>query len=156
MYSKKTLALIIVTFSVFFIAGLPFRVTASLPAPRPDAPDAVQWEQVPSGTTENLSQVDFIDASNGWVVGADAILHTIDGGVTWDLQISLDGTDTQGVSFTSLNEGWMVGAEPSNGSHTAHTTNGGQNWNVSLEGTTNIVPGKLTFVELFQRLANCI
>ena len=147
MFFKKTMVLILMTFSVLFIVSQPFHVSANLEALKPEAPAAVQWVQVPSGTTESLSQVDFIDASHGWVVGLDAILNTDDGGATWDLQISPDGTDTQGVSFISLNQGWMTGAHPTNGSHTAHTLDGGQTWDINLEGSTSTLPGKLQFVD---------
>jgi photosystem II stability/assembly factor-like uncharacterized protein len=147
MFSKKTIILVIISLSVLFFVSQPFSVFANKKSPKPDLPNAVQWQQIPSGTTESLSQVDFIDASHGWVVGFDAILNTDDGGLTWNLQISPDSTDTQGVSFISSNEGWMTGAHPTNGSHTAHTIDGGQNWDINLEGATSTLPGKLQFVD---------
>ena len=147
MFSKKTIILIIVTFSVLFFVSRPFSVSANLEAPKPDAPDVVQWVQVPSGTAGLLNQVDFITPSIGWVSGFDTILSTDDGGVTWNLQDDPDGPDYGGVSFISENEGWLTGKDFDDGTLTIHTTNGGQDWDVNLEGVSNIFPGKISFVD---------
>ena len=48
------------------------------------------WEQVDSPVSSDLVQVRFRDERNGWIVGHDAlILHTTDGGRSW--QVQLDG-----------------------------------------------------------------
>ncbi|WP_313054244.1 YCF48-related protein [Pseudomonas lopnurensis] len=48
------------------------------------------WQQVPSPVSSDLVQVRFRDAQHGWIVGHDAVLlHSRDGGSTWELQ--LDG-----------------------------------------------------------------
>ncbi|HYC03606.1 MAG TPA: YCF48-related protein [Azospirillaceae bacterium] len=45
------------------------------------------WRQVPSPANTTLTGVSFADAKQGWAVGHDAvILHTTDGGETWELQ----------------------------------------------------------------------
>lgn len=45
-----------------------------------------------SGTEETLRSVGFADEMNGWAVGGDfgvgAILHTTDGGKTWEVEDS--------------------------------------------------------------------
>jgi photosystem II stability/assembly factor-like uncharacterized protein len=42
------------------------------------------WEVVPSGLTQNLSDLTFsTDGRKGWVVGDDVVLRTADGGSTW-------------------------------------------------------------------------
>lgn len=49
--------------------------------------DGAKWEQVPAPVHATLTAVSFADAQHGWVVGHDAaILHTSDGGRTWQLQ----------------------------------------------------------------------
>src|SRR5690606_28943911 len=48
------------------------------------------WQQVQSPVSTDLVQVRFRDPMNGWIVGHDSVLlHTIDGGLTWSVQ--LDG-----------------------------------------------------------------
>lgn len=49
--------------------------------------DGKAWEQVAVPVHATLTAVSFADATHGWVVGHDAaILHTADGGRTWQLQ----------------------------------------------------------------------
>ncbi|MHA6577971.1 WD40/YVTN/BNR-like repeat-containing protein [Pseudomonas yamanorum] len=48
------------------------------------------WRQAPVPTSASLTSVSFATASQGWAVGhAGVIVHTVDGGETWHLQ--LDG-----------------------------------------------------------------
>ncbi|MGY2326749.1 WD40/YVTN/BNR-like repeat-containing protein [Pseudomonas sp. SDT2931_S440] len=48
------------------------------------------WRQVPVPTSASLTSVSFATASQGWAVGhAGVVLHTVDGGESWHLQ--LDG-----------------------------------------------------------------
>ena len=57
-----------------------------------------------------LQGVDFIDASNGWIVGGSGtILHTIDGGVTWFPLISRTSAYLRDVHIHSAERGWAVG-----------------------------------------------
>lgn len=49
--------------------------------------DGRNWAQLDVPVRSPLTAVSFADAQNGWVVGHDAaILHTGDGGKTWNLQ----------------------------------------------------------------------
>lgn len=49
--------------------------------------DGKSWEQMPSPVHAALTTVAFADAQHGWAAGHDAsILHTADGGRTWQLQ----------------------------------------------------------------------
>lgn len=51
------------------------------------SPDGKTWTQVAVPVHVTLTAVDFADARNGWAVGHDgAILHTADGGASWQLQ----------------------------------------------------------------------
>jgi len=69
-----------------------------------------------------LTGVQFVSASQGWVVGADRILSTADGGASWTVQ---DRGDLQltSVDFISDLRGWAAGA----GSLLA-TSDGGKHW----------------------------
>lgn len=82
----------------------------------------------------DLHDVFFIDANNGWAVGdRGVILHSSDGGSTWNHQQSPAGDSLYGVHFLDAQNGWAVGgsAVP----HTRrgrgvvlHTDNGGRTW----------------------------
>src|SRR5262245_22418057 len=59
-----------------------------------------------------LRAVHFIDAKEGWAVGDEGvILHTIDGGQTWDRQATGLRASLRSVMFLSPFVGWVVGRE---------------------------------------------
>ena len=76
----------------------------------------------------------FIDANNGWMIGTSgeqvgengvtSILHSIDGGTTWQLQASNIG-EAKAIYFSDTSNGWVVGK----GGLVMHTTDGGIHWN---------------------------
>ena len=79
-----------------------------------------------------LDAVTFISPEIGWVVGLDLrslgmdglILHTQNGGKTWQRQESHTANFLDDVFFISETEGWIVGKE----GLVLHTKDGGQNW----------------------------
>src|SRR5438445_791953 len=97
------------------------------------------WTQLTSGTTNQLFGVYFADASNGWAVGSSGInppgiiLHTTDGGVTWNAQAAPNTNNLMGLSLSNASNGWTCGASGT----LFNTTNGGTNWNTQTSGTTN-------------------
>ena len=104
--------------------------------------DGVRWKEqdVPQRWSGSLSTVCFPDADNGWVAGsADAygeqgsILHTADGGATWEPQTSNLGGQLVGMDFIDSTTGWAISNDPyawSGGANTCieRTTDGGQTW----------------------------
>lgn len=90
--------------------------------------------QTPQPTGNSILDVSFADAAEVWAVGtAGAILHSVDGGVTWAAQRSGTTQDLNGVSFTSAQLGWAVG----NGIF--HTVDGGATWTRSAPpGSENL------------------
>ena len=85
------------------------------------------WQLVPLPIEETLSDVAFVDANHGWLVGVKStLLETKDSGETWE-QRSLDLGDSN-YTFSSISfagsEGWIVG-QPS---LLLHTTDGGSSW----------------------------
>ncbi|MBK9451315.1 MAG: hypothetical protein IPN95_18280 [Bacteroidetes bacterium] len=69
--------------------------------------------------------LDFISATQGWVVGNDGvILTTSDAGQTWVQQNSGTTSHLTSVSFTNVSVGIAVGE---NGK-VVRTTDGGTNW----------------------------
>lgn len=89
----------------------------------------IEWKQVNSGTDAHLYGVHFVDAKLGWAVGTDGVvLSSKDGGKTWNgsdtKSITKDTFFTQ-VSFTTPNNGWLVGI-----GKVYYTGSGGNSWNV--------------------------
>jgi photosystem II stability/assembly factor-like uncharacterized protein len=79
------------------------------------------WQNpLPQGA--NLLGVYFINPLTGWMAGdAGVVLHTIDGGNTWEFQNS--GINNHEIYFRDENNGWVVGSGA-----IRHTTDGGQTW----------------------------
>ena len=92
------------------------------------------WTPQSSGTTNDLTAVDFLDASRGWAVGDQGtILATTNGGGTSTPQSSGTTNGLLGVDFIGASSGWAVGDQ---GTILA-TTNGGGTWTPQSSGTTN-------------------
>jgi len=110
------------------VSGIvPTPVPTSIPTPAP------QWTPQVSGTTQNLYGVYFLDASNGWAVGAvgtgRTIFRTTNGGELWqpittDLSPSVTLYDVQ---FIDTNTGFASGNDGTD-AHLYRTINGGSTW----------------------------
>jgi photosystem II stability/assembly factor-like uncharacterized protein len=97
---------------------------------------AQQWVSQPSGTTQDLYGVSFINPDTGWADGDyGTIVHTTNGGVSWSSQTSGTTLDLRDVKFTNSLLGWAVGA----GGTILHTTDGGANWSPQTSGTTQLL-----------------
>ena len=75
--------------------------------------DGRRWAQVPVPVRSPLTAVSFPDPDNGWAVGHDAvILHTADGGRTWNLQMFEPAFEKPflDVLFLDDQHGFAVGA----------------------------------------------
>lgn len=80
--------------------------------------------------------IDFIDRNIGYVAGAEegkgSVHKTTDGGQTWvEKPLGGDYPILRGLNFVSANEGWVVGDD----GFIAHTTNGGDTWELQASGT---------------------
>lgn len=102
---------------------------------------AVDLTHAPS---RSLHGVHFYDAKEGWAVGDEGlILHTIDGGDTWEPQTSGTKASLRGVTFLDESIGWAVGREerPYGGGSVGvvlFTRDGGIKWQRLLD---NSLPG---------------
>jgi photosystem II stability/assembly factor-like uncharacterized protein len=98
--------------------------------------DRISWVKNDSVfTTKPLNQITFADANNGWAVGGFSayIIHTSDGGITWDEQTTLPGWSLlTSVGFANIDTGWCVGLQGT----IIYTTDSGQNWTAQT-GNTN-------------------
>lgn len=75
--------------------------------------DGMNWQQAQVPVQSLLTSVYFTDADYGWAVGHDAtILHSQDGGKTWQIQQFLPETDKplMDVYFFDRQRGMAVGA----------------------------------------------
>jgi photosystem II stability/assembly factor-like uncharacterized protein len=96
----------------------------ALSIPALGSAEARSWvRQSPLPTAYDLSAGDMVSATEGWAVGnGGVVLHTADGGVSWEHQ-SL-GSDSQllDVEFKDAMHGWVAGAS------VWYTTDGGATW----------------------------
>ena len=77
-----------------------------------------------AGRQPTLNAVQFVSASDGWVVGSDRILHTADGGRHWRTQfVTSAASQLRTVDFTDATHGWVAGP-----SELLATTDGGAHW----------------------------
>ncbi|SEA21090.1 WD40/YVTN/BNR-like repeat-containing protein [Alkalimonas amylolytica] len=90
-----------------------------------------QWQQAEVPVRANLNAVYFVDADYGWAVGHDAsIVHSQDGGISWQLQQFLPELDKPllDVVFENRQHGIAVGAY----GLMYRTRDGGDSWQVEF------------------------
>lgn len=97
------------------------------------------WTQAEVATRAHLNAVTFVDPKNGWAVGEDAvILHSKDGGNTWQRQFDARDADLQGplldIWFKTNEEGFAVGVF----NKIYRTTDGGKTWQDWYDHVDNI------------------
>jgi len=96
-------------------------------------PQASGWYNQPSGSNSFLNDIYFFDEFNGILVGSNGtILHTIDGGNTWNQINSSTEQYLYAISFINGNIGWIVGTEGT----ILKTTNSGLSWTVQNSPTS--------------------
>lgn len=84
-----------------------------------------KWVLVRSAETGYFHGLHLADHNNGWVVGdSGRVLHTNDGGKSWNLQETGTTVSLKCVYFSNLSKGWIGAGNNSIGI----TTNGGDSW----------------------------
>ncbi len=95
-----------------------------------------------SRESDRLASVCFVDAEHGWAVGGlGTILHTADGGSTWNEQVSGTNFILESVVFVDPLHGWAVGGWPRDYEVSLYggmgvilaTDDGGKTWRHQLE-----------------------
>ncbi len=86
-----------------------------------------EWLPIhPYPTLSNLIDAHFVSDNEGWVVGTEgSILHTDDGGNSWETQHSNDDQSLWSIFFIDDQEGWACGW-----SEIYHTEDAGENWDL--------------------------
>ena len=93
------------------------------------------WITQTSGTGEDLFAISFSSLTNGWAVGSDGgaggtILHTTNGGSTWNSQATISSGDLTGVFAVNLDTAFIVGQS----GLILFTSDGGVNWSTQTSG----------------------
>jgi len=84
------------------------------------------WEQLSSGATDTINDIDFIGSATGWIVGDNGLLmHSTDGGNTWASQPS---DVTVALNAIKLFDDGMHGVAVGNNGVILVTSNGGDSW----------------------------
>jgi photosystem II stability/assembly factor-like uncharacterized protein len=95
---------------------------------QPDAPEGWCWQEV-LGLVNALNDVFFWDAQTGWAMGEKGtILHTDDGGETWQWQDSPVDGSLQRVVFVDAQTGWIAYPRWNDASVLLQTQDGGRTW----------------------------
>lgn len=83
------------------------------------------WQRIPVPFKDELYHLDFVNSSDGWIVGdMGAVLSTRDGGLTWQVQITGVQKALYNVDFRDSKDGFAVGG----GGTILRTENGGETW----------------------------
>ncbi len=100
------------------------------------------WERMEIAVSVNLNDIHFIDSITGWCVGdSGIIIHTYDGGNSWEIQQSNTTNNIKTVFFISNDIGF---ASAHNftilpyGTDLLSTNDGGETWTVSRYPEDNI------------------
>ena len=109
------------------------------------------WEKIDVPTDQYLQSVFFTDSLYGWVSGnAGTIIHTKDGGDTWEIQDSGTGNDIMDVFFLNRDLGWAssfrYSATPY-GTDILKTVNGGEDWSIEPYPEENIFINCILFLD---------
>ena len=84
-----------------------------------------QWTQIPSGTYENLNDIQFVDANTGYAVGnAGVVLKSTNGGQNWTAINTGATNNNLSVYFLNTSTGYISNTN----AKLLYTSNGGYNW----------------------------
>ena len=111
--------------NVFRLIAVTFVISTLLSGCKEEVTRKADWET-------HFTDLHFVNAKLGWIVGLEGlIIHTDDGGRTWNKQ-QVDATgDFKAVHFANSRYGWAVGDE----GLIAATDDGGRHWHLQTSGT---------------------
>lgn len=85
------------------------------------------WELILDRPTPDFRAIDFVSASEGWLAASTGLLHTTDGGASWEEAVPIGGLD---VDMADGEHGWLVGL-----SGAIYHTSDGAAWPAQTSGT---------------------
>jgi photosystem II stability/assembly factor-like uncharacterized protein len=120
-YTSQLISYIaVITFIIILLTGCEKQITRK-----------ADWET-------NFNDIHFVDAKHGWIVGEKGmIIHTNDGGKTWERQGTGTEGDIKSVYFTNLLNGWAVGDK----GLIVATDDGGKHWYLQESGIYSMLNG---------------
>jgi photosystem II stability/assembly factor-like uncharacterized protein len=92
-----------------FTAGTPERIPESV-GPTGGTGATTAPSTAPATVHGKVTAVDFVDDQHGWMVDADGILATSDGGATWTRQLSAHASMAS-LYFLDPTHGWAAGVD---------------------------------------------
>ena len=84
--------------------------------------------QVLDRPSPNFGAVDFVSDEEGWMTAGGGLLHSTDGGATWEEIARVTGND---IDFADAMHGWLVGGSGA----IFRSEDGGQSWSEQDSGT---------------------
>ncbi len=102
-------------------------VAAGLALGSPRTSASPGWELILDLPGTDFQGIDFVSGSEGWLAAGAGLLHTTDGGVTWQEAAPIPGQD---VDFADPMHGWLVGFDG-----TIYATADGVTWSHQDSGT---------------------
>lgn len=114
------------------------------------------WQKIEIKTAPDsfVSSLYFADASNGWLTLAThpvnatdsqgyqgQVMHTIDGGKSWQLQYRGNGLQLRKIHFLNSQEGWAAGRDLNEGAFLIHTTDRGATWTPASKNLRHVIGG---------------
>ena len=88
-------------------------------------------KQAGAPAAARLISVAFTTPQSGWAVASGVILHTANGGESWEYRKCCKGTYLSSVAFSTPQSGWAVGVMGT----IVHTDDGGNHWKPQTSGT---------------------
>src|SRR5215204_3952295 len=108
---------------ILLVLSLSWAATPAHPAAAAP-PQMLPWEQqAPYPTRFAVDGVDMVSPTEAWAVAATDILHTSDGGATWEKQPHPGNQNLYSIDFIDIQHGIAFG------NTVLYTTNGGATWN---------------------------
>jgi photosystem II stability/assembly factor-like uncharacterized protein len=92
-----------------------------------------QWVAQPSGTTNTLRGVHFVNTNTGFICGDNVILNTTNGGLNW-ISNNYPGRKND-IVFVNPTTGFTCG----DSGKVLKTTNAGASWNFTISGTSKFL-----------------
>ena len=112
------------------------------------------WQISNSPTGLNLRNVFFINSNTGWISGDSGfIARTDNGGENWTVQTTNLTEQIQNFFFINERHGWALAWEVSPDSNEYYgtkilkTTNGGNNWTITMYSEPNIFMNAVYFID---------
>jgi photosystem II stability/assembly factor-like uncharacterized protein/PKD repeat protein len=103
------------------------------------------WALLTSGTTTDLTCVQFLSATTGYAIGGTVMLKTTNSGTSWtSTTVPSAGSNTvaKGIYFTTTSNGVIYGSYQFFNGWINHTSNGGTTWTLPV----NTYPGVINDV----------